>query len=131
MVLNFDGPVGRLGTAKALQIGGSPGSGCTHALVYCLCDFLLGVSHRRRQLWSPNFSESLNCRGIHQIVVTCKTKRRRRWCSAAPPMAKSVFFLKDFELRAIVISIRNLVPVLVWLTSLLWREKEDPSCLVS
>ena len=55
MVLNSDGLEGCLGTAKALQIGGSPGSGCTQALAYCLCDFLLGVSHRWRQLWSPEF----------------------------------------------------------------------------
>ena len=68
MVLNFDGLVGCLGIAKALQIGGSPGSECTQALAYrlalqiggsprseCtqalayrLCDFLLGVSHRWR-----------------------------------------------------------------------------------
>ena len=113
MVLNSDGPVRCLGTAKDLHIRGSPGSGCTHALAYRLCDFLLGVSHRRRQLWSPDFSESLNRLGIHQLAATYKTKRRRRWCSIVPPMAKSVFFLEDFELGAIVISIRNLVPVLV------------------
>ena len=34
MVLNFDGPTGCLGIAKALQIGGLPGSGCTQALAY-------------------------------------------------------------------------------------------------
>ena len=28
MVLNFDGLAGCLGIAKALQIGGMPGSGC-------------------------------------------------------------------------------------------------------
>ena len=55
MVLNSNGLVGCLGIAKALQIGGSPGSGYTQALTYRLCDFLLGVSHRRRQLWSPEF----------------------------------------------------------------------------
>ena len=55
MVLNFDGLVGSLGIVKALQIGGSPGSGCTQALAYRLCDFLLGCSHIRRQLWSPEF----------------------------------------------------------------------------
>ena len=55
MVLNSDGLVGCLGIAKALQVGGSPGSGCTQALAYRLCDFLLGVSHRRCQLWSPGF----------------------------------------------------------------------------
>ena len=48
MVLNSDGSMGCLGIAKASQIGGSPGSGCTQALAYCLCDFLLGGSHRRR-----------------------------------------------------------------------------------
>ena len=55
MVLNSDGLVGCLGTAKALQIGGSPGSGCTQALEYRLCDFLVGVSHRQLQLWFPEF----------------------------------------------------------------------------
>ena len=55
MVSNSDGLVGCLGIAKALQVGGSPGSGCTQALAYRLCDFLLGVSHRRRQLWSLEF----------------------------------------------------------------------------
>ena len=66
MVLNSDGPVGCLGTAKALQIGGSPGSECTQALAYCLCDFSLSDSPRRCQLWCPEFSESLDRRGIHQ-----------------------------------------------------------------
>ena len=50
MVLNSDGPVKCLGIAKVLQIRGSPGSGCTQALAYRLCDFLLGASHKRRQL---------------------------------------------------------------------------------
>ena len=74
MVLNSDGPMGCLGIAKALQIGGSLGSGCIQALAYRLYDFLLGVSHRRRQLWSPGFSESLDRRGIHQLAATYKTK---------------------------------------------------------
>ena len=55
MVLNFDGLAGCSGTAKALKIGGMLGSECTQALAYRLCDFLLGVSHRQRQLWSPEF----------------------------------------------------------------------------
>ena len=91
-VLNSDGLVRCLGIAKTLQIGGSPGSGCTQALAYRLCDFLLGGSHRQRQLWSPEFSESLDRRGIHQLVATIKAQRRRRWYSVAPPMAKSAFF---------------------------------------
>ena len=64
MALNFDGPVRCLGIAEALQIGGSPRSGCTQALAYRLCDFLLGVSHRRCQLWSLEFSGSLDSRSI-------------------------------------------------------------------
>ena len=36
MALNSDGLMGYLGTTKALQIGRSPGSGCTQALAYCL-----------------------------------------------------------------------------------------------
>ena len=55
MVLNSDGPVGCLETAKALQTEGSVGRGCIQALAYRLCDFLLDVSHIRHQLWSPEF----------------------------------------------------------------------------
>ena len=56
MALNSDGPVGCLGVAKASRIRGSPRSGCTQALAYRLCDFLLGVSHRWCQMWCPEFS---------------------------------------------------------------------------
>ena len=41
MVLSSNSLVGCLGAAKDLQIGGSPGSACTHALAYSLCDFFL------------------------------------------------------------------------------------------
>ena len=50
MAVNSDGIVGCLGIAKSVEIGRSPRSGCTQALAYRLCDFLLGVSHRRRQM---------------------------------------------------------------------------------
>ena len=50
MVLNSDGLAKCSGTAKALQIREMPGSGCIQALAYRLCDFLLGGSHRQRQL---------------------------------------------------------------------------------
>ena len=91
MVLKSDGPMGCLGTTKALQIEGSPGSRCAQALAYRLCDFLLGVSHKRCQLWCPEFSESLDRWVIHLLTATCKTKKKRQqWCSVAPPMAKSV-----------------------------------------
>ena len=36
MAVNSDSLMGCLGIAKALEIGRSPGSGCTQALVYCL-----------------------------------------------------------------------------------------------
>ena len=55
MILNSDGLAGCLGIAKALQIGGLPESGCTQALAYRLCDFLFDISHRQRQLLSPEF----------------------------------------------------------------------------
>ena len=48
-----------------------------------------------------------------------------------PSDGKVSLFLEDLELRAAVISIKNLVPHLVWFASLLWREKEDPSFLES
>ena len=69
MVLNFYGLAGCSGIAKALKIEGMPGSGCIQALAYRLCDFLLGVSHRQRQLWSPEFWEPMNRRGIHQLIA--------------------------------------------------------------
>ena len=50
MMLNFDGLAGCSGTVKALQIGGMPESGCTQALAYRFCDFLLDDSHKWRQL---------------------------------------------------------------------------------
>ena len=65
MAVNSDGTAGCLGIAESLEIGRSPRSGCTQALAYRICDFLLGVSHRRCQLWTPEFSESLDRRGIH------------------------------------------------------------------
>ena len=76
MTLISDGPAGCLGVAKALQIGGSPRSGCTQALAYRLCDFLLGVSHRWRQMWSPDFSESLDRRRIHQLSAILQNKKK-------------------------------------------------------
>ena len=36
MALNSDSPVGCLGITKALEIGRSPGGGCTQALAYRL-----------------------------------------------------------------------------------------------
>ena len=50
MAVSSEGPVGCSRIAKASKIGRSPGSGCTQALAYRLLDFLLDVSHKRRQL---------------------------------------------------------------------------------
>ena len=69
MALNLDGLAGCSGTTKALQIRGMPGSGCIQALAYHLCDFLLGDSHRRRLLWSPEFWEPADRRDIHQLTA--------------------------------------------------------------
>ena len=69
MVLNSDGLAKCSGIAKALQIREMPGSGCIQALAYRLCDFLLGGSHRRLQLWSPGFWETMDSRGIHQLTA--------------------------------------------------------------
>ena len=50
MAVSSDSPMGCSRMTKASEMGRSPGSGCTQALPYCLLDFLLCVSHRRRQL---------------------------------------------------------------------------------
>ena len=76
MAVNSERIIGCLGIAESLEIGRSPRSGCTQALAYCLCDFLLGVSHRRLQMWSLDFSESLDCRGIHQLAMILQNKKR-------------------------------------------------------
>ena len=99
MAVNSDGTAKCLGIAKVLEIGRSPKSGCTQALAYRLLDLLFEGSHRRRQLWYPEFLESPDRRGIHMLASTCKTKRRRRWCFVAPSMAKLVFFSKSWNLE--------------------------------
>ena len=77
MVLNFDDLAGCSRTTKALQIGGMSGSGCIQALAYRLCDSLLGVSHRQRQLWSPKFWEPMDRRGIHQLTANNLQNRHK------------------------------------------------------
>ena len=113
MAESSNGPVGCSRMAKALEIGRSPGSGCTQALAYRLRDFLLGVSHRRRQLQSPKFSELVDRWSIHRLAATCKTNKKTTVVFRRPSDDKVSFFLKDLELRVAVISIENLVPRLV------------------
>ena len=98
MTLNSDGPVGCLGVAKALQIGGSPRSGCTQALANRLCDFLLGVSHRRRQMWYLDFSESLDRRSIHQLSAILQNKKKEAVVVRRPSDGK--FSIFSSRLRA-------------------------------
>ena len=84
-----------------------------------------------RLVWSPEFSESLDRRGIHQLVTTCKTKRRRRWCSVAPPMAKLVFFLMSWNLEQRLSRFRISYLFLCDLFLFYGGRKENPSFLES
>ena len=82
-------------------------------------------------MWSLEFSESLDRRGINRLTATCKTKRRQRRCFVAPPMAKLVFFSKfrNFEQQLS----RFRISYLFWCDLLLFYggRKEDPSFLES
>ena len=102
--MNSDDPMGCLGIAKASKIGRSPGSGCTQALAYRLLDFLLSVSHRRRQLWYSEFSDSVDRRSIHQLAATCKTNKKKTVVFRRLSDGKVSLILKDFELRVAIIS---------------------------
>ena len=86
---------------------------------------------KNMEVWSPEFSESLDQRGIHQLAATCKTKRRRRWCSVTPLMAKLVFFLKSWNLEQRLSQFK--ISYLFWCDLLLFygERKEDPSFLES
>ena len=91
MAVSFDGPVGCSRMAKASEIRRSPRSGCTQALAYRLWDFLLGGSHRRRQLLSPEFSESMDHRSIHRLAATCKTNKKKTVVFRRPSNGKVSF----------------------------------------
>ena len=131
MALNSDDPLGCLGIAKALEIGRSPRSGCTKALEHRLRDFLLGVSHRWRQLWSLEFSESVDRRSIHQLAATCKTNKKTTVVFCRPSDGKVSLFLEDLELRVAVTRLK--ISYLIWCDLLLFYvgRKEDPSFLES
>ena len=85
----------------------------------------------RWKLWSPEFSESLDRRSIHRLAATCKTKRTRRWCSAAPPMTKLVFFSKSWNLELRLSRFRISYLFLCDLLLFYGGRKEDPSFLES
>ena len=65
------------------------------------------------------------------MAATCKTNKKTTVVFRRPSDGKVSLFLENLELRAAVISIKNLVPHLLCFASLLWREKEDPSFLES
>ena len=60
------------------------------------------------------------------MAATCKTNKKTTVVFRCPFDGKVSLILEDFDFRAAIISIKNLVPRLVWLASLLWKEKEDP-----
>ena len=64
-------------------------------------------------LWSPKFSELVNRRSIHQLAATYKTNKKTTVVFRRPSDGKVNIFLEDLELRATIISIKNLVPRLV------------------
>ena len=57
------------------------------------------------------------------MAATCKTDKKTMVVFRHPSDGKVSLFLEDLELRAAVISIKNLVYRLVRLASLLWKEK--------
>ena len=62
------------------------------------------------EMWSPEFSELVDHRSIHQWVVTCKTNKKTAVVFRRPSDGEVSLFLEDLELRAAVISIKNIVP---------------------
>ena len=64
-------------------------------------------------MWSHKFSESMDRRSIHQLAATCKTNKKATVVFRRPSDSKVSLILKDLELRAAVLSIKNLVPFLV------------------
>ena len=78
-------------------------------------------------MWSPEFLESVDRRSIHQLAATCKTNKKTTVVFCRPSDGKVSLFLEDLELRATVISIRNIVAI--WCDLLLFYGggKEDLS----
>ena len=64
-------------------------------------------------LWSPKFSESVDRRSIHRLAATCKTNKKTTMVFRRPFDGKVSLFLEDLEIRAVIISIKNLILRLV------------------
>ena len=65
---------------------------------------------RGSKVWSPEFSKSLDRWSIHQMAATCKTNKKTMAVFCRPSDDEVSLSLEDLELRAVVISIKNLVP---------------------
>ena len=93
--------------------------------------FLARRSHRRRQLWSLEFSESVDRRSIHQLTATCKTNKKTTVVFRRPSDGKVSLFLEDLELRVAVSRLK--ISYLIWCDLLLFYggKKEDPFFLES
>ena len=57
------------------------------------------------------------------MAATCKTNKKTKVAFRRSSDGKVSIFLKDLELGTTIISVQNLVPRLVYLASLLWKEK--------
>ena len=63
-------------------------------------------------MWFPEFLESLDRRAIHYLAAILQNKKKAAVVFRHPSDGKVNLFLEDPELGAIVILIRNLVPLL-------------------
>ena len=82
-------------------------------------------------MWSPEFSESMDRRSIHQLAATCKTNKKTTVVFRRPFDGKVSLFLEDLELRVAVSRLK--ISYLIWYDLLLFYggRKEDPSLLES
>ena len=65
------------------------------------------------EVWSPELSESVDRRSIHQLTAAYKTNKKTTVVSRRPFDGKVSIFLEDLKFRVAVLSIKNLVPFLV------------------
>ena len=56
-------------------------------------------------LWSPEFSELVDRRSIHQLAATCKTNKKTTVVFRRPSDGEVSLILKDFENRVAIILI--------------------------
>ena len=69
--------------------------------------------YKLSSLWAPEFSESLDRPGIHWLAAILQNKKKAAVVFRRPSDDKVSHFLKDLEVFAIIVSIKNLVHFLV------------------